>query len=61
MIEALLFGRQTRADFSKADLELVRDHMPEALIVYRTNEDVSSEGLSSVPTDHGLPCKTELQ
>ena len=37
-------------------LELVRHHVPQALIVYRTDEDVGPEGLPSVATDHGLPC-----
>lgn len=39
-----------------ADLKLVGHHVPKALIVYRPNEDVGSEGLASVPTDHGFPC-----
>ena len=56
-IKVHCLGSQATAKLSKADLELIRDHVPETLIIYRTNEDVSSEGFSSVPTDHRLPCK----
>ena len=41
---------------SKADLELVGDHVPQALVVHKTNEDVGLELLSSDSADHGLPC-----
>ena len=37
-------------------LKLVRNHMPEALVVDRPNEDVCPESLTSVATYHGFTC-----
>ena len=41
-----------------AALELVRDHVPQALIVHHPNEDVHLELEPACAADHGLPTQT---
>ena len=40
-----------------AYLELVSNHVAQALVVHRANEDICSKFLSRHPADHCLPCR----